>query len=55
MFMAPHTSDDRQSCIAEAAYYRAEHRHFAPGHELDDWLAAESEVDERLAGEGRAY
>lgn len=28
--------------IAEAAYYRAEHRGFAPGHELDDWLQAEA-------------
>lgn len=30
--------------IAEAAYYRAEKRHFEPGHELDDWLQAEAEV-----------
>jgi hypothetical protein len=30
--------------IAQAAYFRAEHRRFAPGHELDDWLAAEREV-----------
>lgn len=27
--------------IAECAYYRAEARSFAPGHELDDWLEAE--------------
>jgi hypothetical protein len=27
--------------IAQAAYYRAESRGFAPGHELEDWLAAE--------------
>lgn len=27
--------------IAECAYYRAEARGFAPGHELDDWLEAE--------------
>lgn len=30
--------------IAEAAYYRAEQRAFAPGLEMDDWLAAEREV-----------
>ncbi len=29
---------------AEAAYYRAMQRGFAPGHELEDWLAAEEEV-----------
>ncbi len=29
---------------AQAAYYRAQQRGFAPGHELDDWLAAEEEV-----------
>jgi hypothetical protein len=27
--------------IAEAAYFIAAQRNFAPGHELDDWLAAE--------------
>jgi hypothetical protein len=31
--------------IAEAAYFRAERRSFCPGHELDDWLAAEREID----------
>lgn len=30
--------------IAEAAYYLAEERGFVPGHELDDWLAAEREI-----------
>ena len=34
--------------IEEAAYYRAEQRGFAPGHELDDWVAAEAEVRRRL-------
>jgi hypothetical protein len=36
---------DRQAMIAEAAYLRAEKRSFCPGHELDDWLAAEQEID----------
>lgn len=46
--------EDRRAAIAEAAYYRAQARGFAPGHELEDWLAAEEEVDQRLLGEGRA-
>lgn len=46
---------DRQQLIEEAAYHRAEARGFAPGHEIDDWLAAETEVDARMGGEGRAY
>jgi len=32
------------SMTAEAAYYMAMRRGFAPGHELEDWLAAEEEV-----------
>lgn len=36
---------DREARIAEAAYYRAEARGFAPGQELEDWLDAEREVD----------
>lgn len=31
----------REEMIATAAYYRAEARGFAPGCEMDDWLAAE--------------
>ena len=30
--------------IAVAAYFKAEARGFEPGHELEDWLTAESEV-----------
>jgi hypothetical protein len=36
---------DRLSKIAVAAYFIAERRGFLPGHELDDWLSAEAEVD----------
>jgi hypothetical protein len=39
---------DRQQMIAERAYQLAEQRGFAPGAELEDWLAAEREVDARL-------
>lgn len=45
----------RDQLIAEAAFHRAESRGFVPGHELEDWLRAEAEVDSRLQGEGRAY
>jgi hypothetical protein len=34
----------REDHVAVAAYYRAEKRGFAPGLELEDWLAAESEL-----------
>jgi hypothetical protein len=40
--------EQRASLIAEAAYFRAEQRGFAPGHETEDWLLAEAEVDARL-------
>lgn len=30
--------------VACAAYYIAEARGFEPGHELDDWLAAEHQI-----------
>ncbi len=36
--------DIRYARIAENAYYKAEARGFEPGHELEDWLAAESEI-----------
>jgi hypothetical protein len=38
----------RHAMIAEAAYFRALRRGFVPGHELDDWLAAEAQVDTAL-------
>ncbi len=50
----PRYHEDRHASIAEAAYFRSQHRGFTPGHELKDWLAAEEEVDQRLIGEGRA-
>jgi hypothetical protein len=39
----------RDAMIAEAAYFRSAHRGFEPGHEVDDWLAAESEIDAAFA------
>jgi hypothetical protein len=38
------TPEARHARIAEAAYRKAGNRGFAPGGELDDWLAAEREV-----------
>jgi len=40
---------DRDKWIAEAAYYRAEKRGFAPGYALEDWLTAEALVDFEIA------
>jgi len=37
--------EERYHEIAKAAYLRAEHRGFLPGHELQDWLSAETELD----------
>jgi hypothetical protein len=39
----------RRQLIEEEAYHRAERRGFAPGGELDDWLAAEAKVDLSLS------
>ena len=47
----PSFSENREARIAEAAYWRAERRGFGAGQELDDWLAAEKEVDGDLASE----
>jgi Protein of unknown function (DUF2934) len=51
----PHIPIDRRACIAAAAYEMAERRGFAAGHEFDDWLQAEAQVDARLIGEGRVF
>jgi hypothetical protein len=51
MCMAPCISEDRDACIAAAAYFIAQRRGFSPGREMDDWLTAENDVDARLMGE----
>lgn len=51
----PTQRQNREELIAEAAYHHAEARGFEPGHELEDWLAAEAEVDARLSSEGCVY
>ena len=35
---------ERLRMIEMAAYFRAERRGFAPGHDFEDWLAAEAEI-----------
>jgi len=40
--------EQREAMIRDAAYYHYAKRGYAPGHELDDWLAAEAEI-ERIA------
>ena len=49
----PSFSESREARIAEAAYWRAERRGFTAGQELDDWLAAEKEIDEDIAATQR--
>jgi hypothetical protein len=48
------SEEARRAMIAQAAYLRAERRGFAPGGDLEDWMAAEAEVVALLrAGNGR--
>jgi len=44
--------DEREYMIAEAAYYRAVRRGFAPGNEMEDWLQAETEIDSLMQSGG---
>jgi Protein of unknown function (DUF2934) len=42
---SPHLPGNfRESMIRLYAYYLAEHRGFAPGHEVEDWLTAERQL-----------
>ena len=38
------SSEELHQTIAVVAYYLAEGRHFEPGHDMEDWLAAEAQV-----------
>lgn len=44
----------RHTMIAEAAYFRAKRRGFEPGHEIEDWLGAEAELERALHPERSA-
>ena len=39
------SNEDKCSLVAKLAYYKAEARGFESGHELEDWLSAEDEVN----------
>jgi hypothetical protein len=41
--------DQRQAMIAAAAYYLALQSNFEPGHDVQDWLLAESQIDSALS------
>jgi hypothetical protein len=45
--VSPHTL---HLMIQTAAYFLAQDRGFLPGHELNDWLAAEELIGQALAG-----
>jgi hypothetical protein len=47
--LATVTPEQKQKMIEEAAFYKAEKRNFAPGHEQEDWTDAEHEIDELIA------
>ncbi len=51
--LANTSDEERLHMIQEAAYYRAEKRDFAPGHEVEDWAEAEREIDELIANAKR--
>ena len=44
----PEEAGRRHLMIATEAYYRAERRAFASGHEIDDWIAAENSCLSRI-------
>lgn len=46
---APIEPATRHQMIAEAAFLLAQARGFTPSQELEDWLAAEREVEQRLS------
>ena len=44
--------EQREAMIREAAYYHYAKRGYAPGHDLEDWLAAEAEIERGTAESG---
>lgn len=47
------TPEERQRYVSEAAFFIAERRGFGGGCEFDDWLQAEAQIDQLLAGTTR--
>lgn len=54
-YLAETAVGERLAMIRDAAYYKAEKRGFAPGHETQDWAEAEREIDELLAKARQIY
>lgn len=48
------SAEERERMIAEAAYFLAEQRGFAGDLAVEDWLAAEAQVDELLRSSGKS-
>lgn len=48
-YVYPPTRGWREPMIRKAAYLRALSRGFQPGKELEDWLAAEREIEDLIA------
>jgi hypothetical protein len=48
-YLHPATHGWREPMIRGAAYLRSLNRGFQPGKELEDWLAAEQEIDRLIA------
>jgi hypothetical protein len=44
------TPEERYRLVAEAAFLKAESRGFVGGDPVEDWLAAEQEVEDLLTG-----
>ena len=42
------TPEQLYRMIQETAYFKAKARHFAPGHEVQDWIEAEAEVRRKM-------
>lgn len=48
LHQCPLTADEKNRMISQAAYYRYEKRRGTGGDSIEDWLAAEAEVEEQL-------
>jgi len=45
----PASTEERQRWVATAAYFRAQRRGFVAGHEAEDWIAAELQIEAQIA------
>lgn len=47
------SQETRNKMIEEAAYFIAQRRGFEPGHDVEDWLKAEAQIDAKELVAGR--